>query len=263
MQEARRPACSGIAEEYLKTVGSIPLEMHQEEFEGYLQRIGKFRPITPEIEIFEVGVGTGWFLLLCAMRGLRCRGLELNSVFAQHARQLGRAHGYELDIEEGSVEQHPLGEERYDVVFASSVFEHVRNYEAAARNVYRALRPGGVFYFYSTNKFSLGSGEYPALPLYGWLPNRVRYRFRVWRQGEDIVQSSGIDFNQFTYGQLTRLFRRVGFSTVLDWVAWLQEDDIIVKRFWKVWALRALRNVPAMRAAARTFASGNNFICVK
>jgi len=223
----------------------------------------KFHALTPETEIFEVGVGTGWFLLLCAEKGFHCRGIELNPMYARHALELGRKYGHELEIEEGSIETTPLGTERYDIVFASSVFEHVRDYEAGIRNVYRALRPGGLFYFYSTNRFSLRSGEYPGLPLYGWLPDSVRHRFRVWRQGEAIVESSHIDFNQFTHRQLERLFRRVGFTTVVDRLTFLREEDISVPQPWKTAALRLLRTVPPLGKVARTFTLGTTFICIK
>src|SRR5207244_2759559 len=75
--------------------------------------------------------------------------------------------------------------------------------------IFRALKPDGVFYFTSTNKFSLVSGEYN-FPLYGWLPDRWRYALRTRRQGEDIM-NLGIDFNQFTFPQLRRFFRKTGF----------------------------------------------------
>jgi hypothetical protein len=80
--------------------------------------------------------------------------------------------------------------------------------------VYRALKPGGMLFFESTNKFSFVSGEFK-FPLYGWLPNALRYRLRIHSQGPGIMKL-GIDFNQFTYIGLRRAFRRAGFTATHD-----------------------------------------------
>ena len=248
--------------EYLRAAAAIPLDAHTREFNG-LMRVSKFHPIKTQTEMLEVGVGTGWFPVMCALRGLHCDGLEVNPLYAEHARQLARDHGADIMIHEGSIEDYALGAGSYDVIFATSVFEHVERYEEGLRNVYRALRPGGAFYFYSTNRFSLRSGEYPSLPLYGWLPDRLRFRFRVWRQGEAIMKSGGIDFNQFTYWQLKRLFTIIGFTRSLDMIDFLDENSIVAPTAWKTAALRLLKAVAPLRSFARVFASGNCFICVK
>jgi SAM-dependent methyltransferase len=215
-----------------------------------MDRIGRF--VEPR-RVFEVGVGSGWFLIRCAQRGLEVSGIEHNPVLIAHAQTLARGHGIELPIIEGSIEDTDIGED-YDVIFASSVFEHVRNYRAGLDRCYRALRPGGILYFYSTNKFALRSGEYPQLPLYGWLPNRARYRLRAARQGEQVIQSGAVDFNQFTYWGLRREFRRIGFSQVLDRFQLISPNSTLK---------RALLAIGPLRPLLRTFDYGTSFVCVK
>src|SRR5690606_34496918 len=112
----------------------------------------------------------------------------------------------------------------YDVVVAASTFEHVRDWRAGLETIAAALKPGGVLYFASTNKFRLRSGEY-WIPLYGWFPDRVRYWLRRVFQGDDIM-NWGIDFNQFRYPQLRRVFTEVGFSKVFDRAAVLDPDTL-------------------------------------
>jgi len=228
---------SALARAYLAQAGAAPLEALEREFDGLLRRIGRFTPISSETRMLEVGVGTGWFEVACAMRGLTCVGLERLPEFAAFARELGRKHGFELEIEEGSVDATPLGDQVYDVVIATSVFEHVRDWEGGLENIYQALKRGGVFYFYSTNRFSLRSGEYPGLPLYGWLPDKLRY--------------------------LARRFREIGFSEVLDRTELVRgPEDLIVPTARKV-AVSKAAQLPLVRTLARTFASGNTFVCVK
>lgn len=119
-----------------------------------------------------------------------------------------------------------------------------------------------MLYFYSTNKFSLRSGEY-RLPLYGWLPDRLRYRFRRKLQGQWVVESSHLDFNQFTYWGLRRLFRQIGFSLVADQVDFMEVTDLIEPKVYKRAVMEAYRLFPQLKIPVRLLAPGNCFLCVK
>ena len=248
---------------YLARHRDEPLEGKERHFQTILRRIRRVRPLDGSCELLEVGIGTGWFPILCARAGLRCKGLEISPQLAAHARELGRRYGAEPDIEVGNIEDFPLGAERYDAVIAQSTFEHVERWRQALANIFRALKPGGLLYFYSTNKFMLWrSGEY-RFPFYGWLPDRWRYRLRIARQGPEIMRL-GIDFNQFTWGQLRRAFRRLGFARVLDPLAFIHPDDLNRPTFWKRALLRTLRALPPVKHLALTFLyPGTYFICVK
>lgn len=245
---------------FVEDRGAIPLEDLKWEYDRYIELIARFRPLDGDSHLLEVGAGTGWFEILCAKDGLRCTGLELSPINAEFAHGLAREHGVEIDMQLGNIEEVDLGSERYDAILAPSVFEHVQHYGRALARIYEALKPGGVFYFYSTNKFSPVSGEYPGYPLYGWLPYSVRKRIRIRAQGPGIVASSGIDFNQFTYWGLRRHFESLGFSRVMDRVDFQEPRNVSPKN---AIALRAVRAVPPLKTAARAFATGNTFVCVK
>lgn len=252
-----------ISRDYVADRSSLPLEEHQPDFENIIKLVARFVPVTPTTDIFEIGAGLGWFEVLCAKRGLSCSAIEFNPVIRDTALALARREGVEVDIAFGDIETTDIGHERFDVIIATSVFEHVRNYGRGFARVYDALRPGGVFYFYSTNKFSLRSGEYTDFPLYGWFPYAMRQRIRVSQQGAGIVESSGIDFNQFTYWGLARHFRSLGFTRVLDRVDYLDPADRSARTRTRTLGLLAARRLPPIRLAARAFAPGNHFICVK
>ena len=101
---------------------------------------------------------------------------------------------------------------KYDIIIANATYEHVKEWEAGLENIFNALKDGGLLYFVSTNKFSFISGEYPKIPLYGWLPNSWRYFLRINLQAKDIMEW-GIDFHQFTFFQLRRYFKKLGFKS--------------------------------------------------
>jgi SAM-dependent methyltransferase len=248
-------------ERYIDSKKNIRLDFYEPEFDYHMRRLQRFHPIDSDTRMLEVGIGTGWFPIMCKKKGLNCCGIEISPQLVAYARQFGRKYGIEPDVEVANIEESELEAGRYDVIIALSVFEHVENWRLGMRNIFDALKPGGVLYFHSTNKFSFKSGEYN-FPLYGWLPNGLRYRLRTARQGVDIMKL-GIDFHQFTYFHLRRYFRLLGFSRVLDKIDISDPDDLKNPTHAKKLLLRILHVLPPLKGAALFFSSGTTFICVK
>ncbi len=242
---------------------AIPLGSREDEVDTLLRRLGKLRPVEAGDSLLELGSGTGWLLALAAKRGLRCTGVEHNPELVEASEDLARQEEVEVDVRVGSVESYPFEPERYDFTIANSVLEHVPDYRATIANAYRALRPGGVFYFNSTNKFALRSGEYPPLRLYGWLPYALRERIRLAKQGPNVVTSGGMDANQFTYPGLRRTLREAGFSKVLDIYQLLEVEDLNRPTFARATVMRAYKRMPPLKGLLTTFADGTYFYCVK
>lgn len=246
---------------YLDSHDHIPLEDMEVYFELIMDRITPFKAVDEHTDILEVGIGTGWFPILCQKKGLRCKGIEISPQLVAYAHEYGRKYGIEPDIELGNIEDADIGESRYNVIIATSTFEHVECWREGLEKIYRALRPGGLFYFYSTNKFSFKSGEYD-FPLYGWLPDAWRYRLRVSRQGEDIMKL-GIDFNQFTFPQLRRAFTKLGYTTIYDRLDLFCLGASGASKSAKRRILRVANHIPPLKQLALLFASGTLFVCIK
>jgi SAM-dependent methyltransferase len=230
------------------------------EADRILRLCARFRPLGPGTRILDVGCGAGWFPAICRARGLDCRGLERKPHLIERAREIGRRYGVAPEIVLGDIETADLGESHYDVVLATSVFEHVRDWRGGLGRIHRALRPGGLLYFYSSNRFSPVSGEY-GIPLYGWLPDRWRLALRVRAQGEGVLQGD-FDHHQFTPRGLRAFLRSQGWSRILDLSA-LEPDDLGGPRPWKRALMRFVKRSPLVREAALQFAGGTFFLCVK
>jgi SAM-dependent methyltransferase len=231
------------------------------EFNSVTKLIRRYKPLTPETRLLEIGTGTGWFQIRCKQQGIICSGLDVDADLAAFARELGQKNGVTLDIQVSSLEGADLGVERYDVIVADSTFEHVEGWRAGLEKVATALKPGGVFYFASTNKFSFQSGEY-WVPLYGWLPDAWRYALRRRLQGDAVMQW-GIDFNQFTYPKLRRVFKELGFTRILDQVDVLDPDNLTHPSTRKRMFLKLVKSAPPLKHAALCFSPATLFICVK
>jgi SAM-dependent methyltransferase len=209
----------------------------------------------------EIGTGIGWFPILCKKNGIFCDGLEICPQLVEYGKSFGKKYGIEPNIEVGNIEEADIGTSKYDIAIALSTFEHVEHWQIGIRKILNALKPEGLFYFYSTNRFSLFSGEFN-FPFYGWLPNKWRYRIRTSRNGEDIMKM-GIDFNQFNYFQLKRFFLEVGFSKILDQFEIIESDNLIKPTPWKKTVLKMTKSFKSIRVIGLTFSSGTLFICIK
>ena len=246
---------------YIENHARIDFEEQKPTFENILENIKRFKAVDGNTRILEVGVGSGLFQTYCKKEGLDIHGLEISPQLVEVAKEIGRRNGTDLDLEVGNIEETDLGVSTYDVIIASSVFEHVEDWQRGIKNIFNALKPGGLFYFDSTNKFSFTSGEYN-FPLYGWMPNSWRYRLRKARQGEDIMKL-GIDFHQFTYPQLRRFFKQVGFSTVLDLVDFKDPSRIRSANPLKKIVLGSLKKSRPLKHLILTFVPATIFICIK
>jgi len=246
---------------YINRQSHFELNDFVSQFEKNLKRIKKFKEIDSKTKILEVGTGTGWFPILCRKYGIDCEGLEICPQFVEYAKQFGRKHGIEPNIKLGNIEEVDIGKSTYDIIITLSTFEHVERWQKGLMNIYDALKPSGLLYFYSTNKFCLWSGECH-IPFYGWLPDRWRYRLRTFSQGEDIMKL-GIDFNQFTYPQLQRFFKHIGFSEVMDVFDVIGTDDLIYPTFWKKMLLHVMKQLVILKPLALFLLPGTLFVCKK
>jgi SAM-dependent methyltransferase len=246
---------------YLDAEGHHPLEDYEDEFRKFVRFASLGRRITPGTRILEVGIGTGWFLILCARHGLEPVGLDISPQLIEFVHERAQQQGVRLDLRLGNIEDTRLEPSGFDVVIADSVFEHVERWREGLARIAAALRPGGVLIFSSTNRFSVRSGEF-WMPFYGWLPDRMRYALRRAVEGPDVMRL-GIDFHQFTYPVVRRALAGLGFSRVYDVTDLLDPERLNHPTWWKVALLRAMRRSRAIRRAMLTVWPATELVAVK
>jgi len=246
---------------YLRDYSETSPSDRQADFDGVMKLITRFRPVPPGTRLLEIGTGTGWFQILCRQHGIEASGLDVDADLVRSAIEFGKRCGMDLDVQVASIEAADIGIARYDVIVANSTFEHVKNWQGGLAKVFAALKPGGVLFFCSPNKFSFRSTEF-WIPLYGWLPDRCRYALRKRLQGEGIMEW-GIDFNQFTYPQLRRFFKRLGFSKTFDLVDALDPDSLNNPTLTKKLFLKALSTFKILKHPVLMFSNNALFICTK
>lgn len=149
-----------VVEHYLRQQQRLTIDDFRPQFESVMERIQKFKKVDSRTRLLEIGTGAGWFPVLCEMNKIPCDGIEICPQLVSYGRQLGEKNGVNPNIRLGNIEEEDIGNNQYDVIVALSTFEHVEYWEKALQKVYDALKPGDLFFFYSTNRYSLHSGEF-------------------------------------------------------------------------------------------------------
>ncbi|MEW5946339.1 MAG: hypothetical protein AB1742_09085 [bacterium] len=80
---------------YVEKYKDVRLEDKEPQFEAMFRRIGRFKALDRDTRMLEIGTGTGWIPILCAVKGLHCRWLEISPRLVEFARDLGRRYGVE------------------------------------------------------------------------------------------------------------------------------------------------------------------------
>jgi SAM-dependent methyltransferase len=105
----------------------------------------------------EMGCGAGPNLIWLAQKGIRVSGVDIAPTALRLARQNLTQAGHEAGIEalvEASVCDVPLAGGTFDGIVEACVFQHLNKVERvqAFREVYRLLRPGGMFVGYMLSR---------------------------------------------------------------------------------------------------------------
>lgn len=175
-------------------------EMGKQDYNQLAEAYGRNRKLHPDVlatlidrgrvdassEVLEIGCGTANYITaIAAETGARCTGIDPSREMLRIARENPASQGHDdatgaaVTFHEGFAEALPLPNGQFDLGYSVDVIHHVVERNAAAREMFRVLKPGGmamiateseadirnrtpqVAYFPDTIKVELG--RYPAL----------------------------------------------------------------------------------------------------
>jgi 2-polyprenyl-3-methyl-5-hydroxy-6-metoxy-1,4-benzoquinol methylase len=185
-----------------------------------LTRLQSIRPLpAASTRILDIGAAQGRFLIGCSRLGYHdLIGIEPWAPARATASQLAALTGLDIPILPGRAEATGLPSEEFDVVTCFSVIEHVKDAQIAFNEVYRILKPGGIFWFCTASSRCPRQKEINGFPLFGWYPDALKRRVMDWSKKHKphlIGHTDAPAINWFTPGKARRMLRRAGFRQVV------------------------------------------------
>ncbi len=95
-----------------------------------------------------------------------------------------------------------------DLAYSRSVMEHVEDAEAAYRQIFRVLSPGGHYLFLTPNRY-----DYASL-IASMVPNRLHGRIVKATEGRDEIDTFPTCYQSNSFRRIRQLSRQTGFSIV-------------------------------------------------
>ena len=104
------------------------------------------------LKVLDVGCGGGFSCEFMAARDVVVSGLDQSQKCIDAAQKHAIASGFNIDYRCGVGEQMPYADNTFDLALCVDVLEHVADVQQVLVEVFRILKPGGVFFFDTINR---------------------------------------------------------------------------------------------------------------
>lgn len=137
----------GWAESYDRSI--LQTLLFKPSYRAMLAEVGRWRDETNRrcAEVLDVGTGTGTFVQMLVGENLASRavGVDFSPNMCQVARDKAArlGYGHRAEFVNADSERMPFDDASFDVVTCANSFHHYPNQQAAVREMFRVLRPGG------------------------------------------------------------------------------------------------------------------------
>jgi SAM-dependent methyltransferase len=179
-------------------------------YASWLPRVMGFND-AKERRLLEIGVGQGTDLAMFAQHGAICTGIDLCTEHLKLSQERFRLYNLDGRFVLGDAESLPFDDNTFDIVYSYGVIHHTPNIEAAAREIYRVVKPGGEARIMVYAKYSEAN-------LYVLLKGLMRldflrygYAATVSHWCEGTAWDNPVPVGRFSKREVQRIFSQAGF----------------------------------------------------
>jgi len=193
-----------------KYFGRTPKE--EKEFEDRHKKVFEIFSKYTFNRVLDVGCGDGNFsiLLKAACNAEEIYGIEISEEGLELAKRNG-VRAFRLDVDEEIL---PFENSYFDAVFAGEVIEHLFDPDHFFNEIYRVLKPGGIFVLSTPN---LAAIHNRIALLFGFqpFPMGASLKYNIGRAFEPQQEAQSLNHVRvFTLGSLKHILRIYGFEIV-------------------------------------------------
>ena len=122
--------------------------LNQPRFEFFDRYISQWQ----ELKVLDVGCGGGFSCEFMAKKGAITYGIDSSAKCIEVAQKHSCENSLNINYQVGIAENLPYQNRTFDVVICVDVLEHVSDYCQVVSEIYRVLKPGGIFLYDTINR---------------------------------------------------------------------------------------------------------------
>ena len=147
----------------------------------------RFRTVFGEkpLTILDDGAGAGFYTVLLSMLGHRVVSIDYSEKMVERIIENMRSRGFKADAFKMDAQKLDFEDETFDAVVQRNVMWNLDHPEEAYKEIYRVLKPGGIFFIDDGNHY-LSSHD----PEYAREQEERRKEFEAQKKAETVIPGS-------------------------------------------------------------------------